>query len=930
MSEDVDMQNANIPQKEEKKIDVNQNQNVENSGFNLLDQNKEKKKLFAVIRPKKGDEIMKDINEVSIPFSDVSKKEVEQKSLFFDNDLQDLIKQKKKKEKKKSNFDLIYEYGKKNGLDKLKEKLRKEGYSEAQTIFYSNVLSVSTYEKHISLSDLLSGRCFTYKYLIGNIGKSSSNIFTTDKLYWLDTIYKSLSSNNNELMNLLVMNSTKISLQTLLQSVEEDYKSGYVRDYTESFSYIVPGIENDEVEQALINKSFGAVNLNNKKIGQIQQPIEFQFNNIKYKSIEVTPVGIKIIFPADMPDDQVNELIKKTTVYNSKKNLKEGIKINKIGKKAQYLYISQDIVLTNFSPYVIYFTEPLYYFALCTFEFDMLKLEDYILSKIPESPKNIGEFIDIPNLVDWNNVNLFIDFLIIEAYTKLKDEKYAKAKDLIINFIDEWNKNKLNFNLAKEIILKVLDCFEMFFTSFSNKINMKKISDLGTKLMEVESKFRRTRESEKSPFQYINDLLYDNGLDKAFTVIFNATSAKALKLYTIFEELQRFVNGFIAANDELFLEKARTLGGMIFQLYILGNNLEQCINKIITPSIFLGGVIQGNTEIPMGMFDKVKSEYKENINVNENQVDELLNLEKIDPKEAFSHVVSSYLLYKLPQFDGYDFENDKIKQGSDYEKFLTNFIKEKKDVDPEMFNKLVIKGKLSLYEPRPILMEDFNEEEKKYLDEQVLNQYLIKIKKDDLNKEQENLNLQEEINKIRQKMERIRKGIIPPIDITKPVTTDAMERLNIVYLKEGDIMYPDRIDTYNILRNKGITDDVITDNYEWIEEELNNTGKLDEEAVKALQDTTNERWGPNGTNYMIVSKLKKENVEQRKKIREKKKKEKKDRKPGVFKKFLTSKKRTRTTRTVINQSINQPQEIDTREPPKSTAPGTVNEIKGEV
>ena len=92
MSEDVDMQNANIPQKEEKKIDVNQNQNVENSGFNLLDQNKEKKKLFAVIRPKKGDEIMKDINEVSIPFSDVSKKEVEQKSLFFDNDLQDLKK----------------------------------------------------------------------------------------------------------------------------------------------------------------------------------------------------------------------------------------------------------------------------------------------------------------------------------------------------------------------------------------------------------------------------------------------------------------------------------------------------------------------------------------------------------------------------------------------------------------------------------------------------------------------------------------------------------------------------------------------------------------------------------------------------------------------------------------------------------------------
>ena len=853
MDVDIDKNQEKEKEKENEKEKEKEKENekdIKNEDIKIDDKSlydiTEKNLFSSAVDKEKKDEINKDVFKGNVTL--LSKKLKIKKNRFdFDPSYDSLIRTGKKIKKvytgvTKTINDLLEK--KAYHKSEIYEKLSGQGITDDGALFLSMLILCKNGNRNVPIPNLLNNRTFTCNVVIESYDNNSNYIFTNDKLYWMSKIYPILKERGIE--KLVTADDAKISLQTFATEQKYDYMSCYVRDYQENFSFIIPD-------------AFPPIYLGRLKAGYFKEmkiPYDeenFIYNGKEYKCLNFKEVSAKVIYQSNISKDKLLEYIKNTVTYESKKNFKEGMKVNKIGK-GETIYISEDnLQLTDFSPSAIKVRDKMDTCSLFSFKINLIELENLIYTTViknkKEFIKTIGQIIDIPNLVNWDTINLFIDFVYVEALTKYNNAEYDYIKDILLKFNDQLFKKKLSFKAVRNVVVPILKLFDMFYTSFKTKIDTNKLEKIADSIDKYGKKLKLLREGKL--LKELQEFIEENNLQKTFATIYNCIKEEALVINSIFVSFDKLMQIFKKYDQPSFLSEAKELGKAIYGLYMQRNNCEQLIDKITTPAIFLGNISFGDDIVAYEAFSKVLKDKKIENEKQMNKEDLAIEVSAISNEDAIKYILSDYLNTVMGGFPEYNFTEKELQEDGTLESFLKT--KPFEGENSDVYMELIGKGKINMVEDKSMNLSEISKFQKTFLDN-IYEKYKDYLNKIDSDKNKYVSDMKNKINNLESALKKYNNSGYIPIP-KENIEVYQMENLKIITLDESDPENADKIPIYTEMREKGITDDITAENYD----ELNSLKDDDEvkydKLVKSLQLKTQKKWGPNGTSFKLLKKV---------------------------------------------------------------------------
>ena len=629
-----------------------------------------------------------------------------------------------------------------------------------------------------------------------------------------------------------------INIQTVgVVQGKKEYKSGYTRDYNRDFSLVGLDLFSDTNRKKIKELNFSA----DDGWSGLK---DFKFNNKNYNYRINTDNGVRLVYEKGTPGEILKQEIEKIKEYNSKKIMKDGLKVNKIDI-TDSVYISQKIDLTDFCPSFAAFSKPLPYCFLCEVEFDTLKLELDLLQHFDESKKlTIPDFFFIKNGVTWDTFDLFINFMIVEATTRIMDNrKEGNVRDLIISMGEEFKKIKRVFETAKKIALKSIAFVEKFFTSFKSRINTENLYKLMSEYKTLIDAYNRAVE-KKNIFPVLTDFIERYEIYDICITVYNFCLNNGKTMYDVLRPFADYFKEFNLKKAENFIKSSKSIGQNIFSLLYTGDENKQLINNIITPTIFLGNLLYDDVSV-VERYIKIEDKKIELVkDENQQSIENIVEASNINDKDAINTAIG---IFFTEEEDGVKrYIDDSYKPTLEFNQWLeSNNIVEK--IPKEIFSYLSAVGKNIIMREAFNIPENIKDNVLKYLKElynsfnNYKNQLLAKKNLIDLSR-------QEEINKIAMTTTA---SEIRPIYEDELVTENDMLKLGILPI---DIKKLDdkKKKLVNSLRSSGITDDVIRlfdvlDNYD-------DESQMYEGEITTMQSYTQQRWGPNGKFYEDILK----------------------------------------------------------------------------
>ena len=462
---------------------------------------------------------------------------------------------------------------------------RPKHLTEDQSRFYEQIIRATIYNTKLSLVDILGNKSFKY-FISPDLGFTSTGcIFTNDRLYWLNMADKTLKE--EELFPILKFDKMIVNLQSIAIPISKDYYKGFVQDYEKDFSFIG--------NKVLINKDNEFDKLKGFSTEDLKKYGEVTVNNFVYENSKYTAYifeGGSALITLTETFSKVDDLkakIKEVNIIDSKKDLKEGVKIIEL-KEEESIFFSQEFKLVDFAPCFISFSKDVKvpFSFLFTLEFDMIGLENYLYKKF-KSEKVIGKYLGINNLVSWDTFGLMVNFLMVESVTRFKTENVDLRKN-INDFIKEWEKKKIYFAQVKSRALKISKFLLKFFDSFQNKINLDVIKNLSDQYGAVYGDYKLLAKANYIP--RTKELLDKYELNETCGCISNFIERMTNEeLEDLMEDLGNFFNDALklTAGEEI-VEKIKSICRNIFKFMISDNQTGYFIEQIRSPSCVLGDI----------------------------------------------------------------------------------------------------------------------------------------------------------------------------------------------------------------------------------------------------------------------------------------------------------------------------------------------------
>lgn len=832
------------------------NQNIQQNLLqNIPVQNQQN--IPAQDQEKKNEEIIAKINDIVMDKNDDIKDLLGKASKYAENI--DYSKREKKISAKKqqkpkgkiaSFIDGLIEGGKRDFtsiFNTLRDQNKDATKEEAE--FYVNIIKYTILNTKYSISDILGGKSFQYFLCNNGFSDYYSFVFSNDKLFWLSRMYNVIENDKTyfDLLKCLNFKNQTINLQSLGVLQKDRYESGYFRDYNYQFSCIFTNnITKDDLKKAV---SAGGGNGIIKGINYVNK--KFTFENIEYiyaifDSGETIVVSVK-------ESGNLDKLCNEMNIYTSRKDMKEGeLKIIPI-KKSSASYLSQDVKLTDFCPQVISFGELIPYSFSFVMDFNMDLLENYFYDNFYQQYQNdidtdkvidvdIEKYITIKNLVTWDTLDVFCNFLIIETATKLKKNAFLTLRSKINKFVDAYKKEKKSFVNARNIINKILNFFTRFFFSFRNRINTDLIEKFKDDFYKsIKNKFEECK--KQGDFLNVSSVLLLHNLNKICLTVHNCVKKNAEKISDLISLFENFLDCYVQKKGDKILSSLKDLGIAIMSIFKITNKEDQLINRIVTPSAFLGNFLGGSEGSSIILVDKINRDVKNEINENIDAIDFIKEAMNYTDEDALKFALESYLesTTNAKAIDDKGVENPAMLET------IKNF-----KFNEETVSNLIAIGRNALAKNEDldykIISAALDDEENKELKD-FLKTFMNNVEKDKTLKKLNIVAVEDEILKLRHNLNNGNMDLLKPI--AGVATEESMKALGIKLI-DTDILDPDVANEVFYLRGEGITDDVIRKNFK-DHNEIPITEAISynptEEEIEEMKNESIGKWGMNGTKY---------------------------------------------------------------------------------
>jgi hypothetical protein len=483
--------------------------------------------------------------------------------------------------------------------------------------FYTALLQNSFYNIKININDIFGGKKFKYNYrFMKNFYETK--VLSNDKLFWLALLKMTKSDNIDKMFGLYLKDSSLENLSVYAicdNTIQTDYKKGYIQDFAKEVFYLSSDFYDNR--KVVINNKFADV-----------KKVDFEYDKKAYSFYNKD--NAILVFSANIKD--VGEIIEKTIFIQSKSEAKNGIKIIKM-KDDSVVYIQQKLVTTDFIPAVAMFELPLKIRFCAYFDIDyelltkyMKEMEDdqissdYLSIKEYEEKKDelhFGNFFGdklydaLVGLVTWDNMDLFIKFLIFFNATVNKEEKFEVLFKMIDDFIKQYNDIKDVFLDVKASSVQYLRIVQKFYDSFQGKISIDTAVSLNKLFAPLFESSQRYDTSEG--VQILIKFIEKNELKEICPTIYNTLKTG---FQNVFQKIKLALDSIILYQSSTVVADVREAGEECYKYFIYTNN-DFCINEPRTSASFLGDLYLKTVDEK-----KILAEFNKEVNKDEEAIDQ--------------------------------------------------------------------------------------------------------------------------------------------------------------------------------------------------------------------------------------------------------------------------------------------------------------------
>jgi len=325
---------------------------------------------------------------------------------------------------------------------------------------------------------------------------------------------------------------------------------------------------------------------------------------------------------------------------------------------------------------------------------------------------------------------------------------------------------------------------------------------------------------------------------------------------------ESFLSYYIQKKGDQILTSLKRLAVAIFSIFAVTNTNEQLINRVVSPSVFLGNFLGGEINSSNLLIEKIDDSMKRDINEDLNDIEYAKKISDITKDEAKEFALLSYLTSAT--------DADVTDETSDLYKAAMDTIRDF-NFSIELEDDIVALGRAYLIRDVDIIPfsafknvleeEDLYQEMKNFLDS-----FIAKTNKTEAFKMLALANISEDMLKLKSSLNN---GLIKPIDGV--VEESHLEELGITPIDFEGLDQELEGELRN-LRLYGITDDIMLD---YIKKKYNVEDLIDvidfevtDEDVQKMKELTGAKWGPNGTEYTNVLKRLNNNVAKKLRLQE--------------------------------------------------------------
>lgn len=751
----------------------------------------------------------------------------------------------KTKQKQKSQEEQIVDVIIANGM-RDKESISKYFINQIPTMdsnlanFYLQLAKSVVYNARVGIADILNGRYFYYYYGSTNY-TLKSNVFTNDRLYWITLLYNSIKENET-LQKIIEIDDGYVNLQTLCEVQKGEYKKGYIQDYYTDFSIIGFDSLSLEDQTKLLNGDLG---LENALTG------EYTIKGITY-TYYIYQNGAILTFDKKLADN-VKDIMKNVKVVDSKKNMKDGLKVYKI-EETRSVFLSQKLKLVDFFSGELDVTNPLSFSYLFKININMNEFEKYFIKQVDANiNKNdilLGDIIEFQNFIYWDTFDLFVDFLIVEKMTTLKEKKYNIIKSKIDSFIETWKTIKSDFKNIKSAVEPILAFFVKFYSSFPTKISFSTMVKLSKYLSKIKPKFETVAKSNISG--KIINFLTKFGLKKNCLTIYNCCNREFVVIKAVLNKVQDFLQGMLNKDLSDPITLAKEIGRNIFSLFMNNINDIYLINTIKSPALFMGDLQNGNDQIIEDAINKMDNILNNEIENDIQENEELKFIKETPYSTGLKYLIKIY--FETRNVDDELFsetdDNDIAFKGVLNKWFESQGIQNQFEKSPS-YDKVGMTGLKSMYNEQswdsittmPKIVVDYMEN--------LYNDYVTYVKTNNLVEQQEIIDKENQINKDKIELEDMKKGSLVYINENQNASKRLQQKLGIRVFTQGEINAYGGEEELIKLRKKGITDDVIRKRLDGIYDGDFKYLAENPEEINNLINETQKLWGKEGSQSLL-------------------------------------------------------------------------------
>lgn len=813
------------------------------------------------------------------------RKDTKAKSIYIQQDAAKSTKPVKQKSRTQNIIDILRKNENKftnDNPNSIASFLLTQSYkiNESDAKFYSKIILLTYNNYKVNINDILGGRTFNITLISPEVFTEKSCVFSNDKLYWLSVIHNLLKDNN--LRNCLIDNDISLSIQSYSIVIDKSYEKGFIQDYNKYFSFLglstlgnVSGINYSELYKGLSSYEEFAKRYPNyidkyKLSDRDYFKQTFSYNGIKFNSYRLTS-GLFLCVKDGINEGDVVNAMKNTLLIESKSNNKNGLKVIEVSKnyEGMNVFISQKMKLSDFVPGVVIFPKLMRYRYLIKVSLDMPLLDEYLYKEFTKGiieKKTMGSYFNIDNLVDWNSIDLFVNYVIVLLSTRLKEgDEFEVIREQMKNFLKEYEDMKIDINEFKKFYSDITSFLYKFYDSFHNKINI----DVCDNLLKIAAKYK-TRiifyDQNGELVRKMAKIFFDYSLISTCKICYISLTkiSEILEVYKLVEKALTTVRNGESDNLESQLREA---GIAVFQL-----QEKSITNEIRTPSAFLGN-LGGIKDAPIIKAVPAKAIFEYDVSLKKDrekaksEIEIAKLMEEINSRDA--------ILYSLSDIaDGLDLFDDKLNREGKINGLFINYYDENPIKSEDILKDLVSAGKIGIVKnDNKAIVEVYNKNKEflntylnnfaenlkmkaklkglKELDKKIkIGDITLKILGDPIGKLESKFKMEDVTYTVSKAPKR--KNVPNPstkyLGIDEQVNDDKLKALGIENYEtlRGITLNKKQKETLNAWRIRGVTDDIL---YEFWKD-LENNDKIVVPAIStnigylsSLQNITQERYG---------------------------------------------------------------------------------------